>query len=399
MRWAIWIALVGGCSGGAAKPAPAKDAAPAHHARPDAGTEAHKDEPEEHEELPRTVELTPKVVKEAGIKVAPVQTEALPQTLNLTGEIVADPDRSATVTPRVQGRIVDVRFKEGERVKAGALLAVVESPDLAKARATHASAAAKARNARQNADRLANVARKGLASGQEVSQAEAEATAVEAEARAAKQTLQAFGQAALESTGSARVELRAPIEGTVLARNAVRGQTVEAEHAVAMLANLDRAYFTARLFEKDLARVKLGASTEVRLNAYPGDVLEGVVEIIGKQLDPTARTVVARISVKNRNDLLKVGLFGTANVVVADTTPRTPRPVVPLAAVTRIGERDAVFVRHPDGHFEVHPVTLGRSAGGKVEVLSGLRTGEQVVVDGVFTLKSIVLKSSFGEED
>ena len=112
-----------------------------------------------------------------------------------------------------------------------------------------------------------------------------------------------------------------------------------------------------------------------------------------------ARTVVARVSLRNRDDLLKVGLFGKALVVSTDAAPGAARVVVPLAAVTRIADRDVVFVREPNGHFAVHDVTRGRSAAGKVEIVAGLRAGEQVVSDGVFTLKSAVLKSTFGEED
>ena len=73
--------------------------------------------------------------------------------------------------------------------------------------------------------------------------------------------------------------------------------------------------------------------------------------------------------------------------------------MVPLSAVTRIADRDCVFVHQPDGDFEVHHVTLGRSAAGRVEIVVGLRAGEQVAIDGVFTLKSAVLKGTFGEED
>ena len=71
---------------------------------------------------------------------------------------------------------------------------------------------------------------------------------------------------------------------------------------------------------------------------------------------------------------------------------------MPLSALTRIADRDVVFVRQPDGHFELHPVTLGRTASGLAEVLTGLRAGEQVVVDGVFTLKSALLRSTLGED-
>jgi len=72
---------------------------------------------------------------------------------------------------------------------------------------------------------------------------------------------------------------------------------------------------------------------------------------------------------------------------------------VPLTAVTRLANKDVVFVRQPDGDFELHDVTLGRSAQGRVEILGGLRAEEVVVVDGVFTLKSAILKGTFGEED
>ena len=81
----------------------------------------------------------------------------------------------------------------------------------------------------------------------------------------------------------------------MLSRDAVQGQSVDAEHVIAVVGDLDHAYFLGRLFEKDLARVKQGAHAEVRLNAYPNEVFEGEVETIGKQLDPAARTVTARI--------------------------------------------------------------------------------------------------------
>jgi cobalt-zinc-cadmium efflux system membrane fusion protein len=178
----------------------------------------------------------------------------------------------------------------------------------------------------------------------------------------------------------------------------VSGQSVDAEHVILALGDLEHAYFLGRLFEKDLSRVKAGASAEVRLNAYPTEVFDGTVETIGKQLDPAARTVTARILVHNHKDLLKVGLFGTARVVTGPAAAQGKHVVVPLTAVTRLGEKDVVFVRQPDGDFEVHPVTLGNTAASRVEILGGLREGEVVVVDGVFTLKSAILKGTFGEE-
>ena len=67
--------------------------------------------------------------------------------------------------------------------------------------------------------------------------------------------------------------------------------------------------------------------------------------------------------------------------------------------MTRIADRDVVFVRQADEHFEVHPVTLGPSASGEVQSAPGLREGEQVVTDGVFAVKGAILKSTFAEEE
>ena len=406
---ALAVAATAACSQERSNAAP-----PPEHpavARPESGKQAGdagastsaappEDETEQHEVLPTKVRLPASVVRAAEIKMAAATADSLPATIDLTGEIAVDPDKSARLAARVPGRIVDVRVKEGARVTAGQTVAVLESPELARARATLASAGARARSARLNADRLRSLEAKSLASGQEVSVAQAEAAALDAEVAAAQQTLGALGQESDEAQGgSARVTIRSPLTGFVLSRDAVRGQTVDAAHVIAEVGDLENVYFLGRLFEKDLARVKVGARTEVRLNAYPNEIFEGTIETISRQLDATARTVTARILVRNHGDLIKVGLFGSARVVVGGAERSTKQVVVPLTAVTRVANKDVVFVRQPDGDFELHPVTVGRTAAGRVEILSGLRTGTQVVVDGAFTLKSAILKGTFGEDD
>ncbi|MGQ0508760.1 MAG: efflux RND transporter periplasmic adaptor subunit [Myxococcaceae bacterium] len=367
-------------------------------ASPPAPEPAHEHEDErEHPGLPDKVKLPAAVIGAAGIRTAAIETAVLPVTVDLTGEVSADPDASAQVSLPVAVRVVEVHFKEGQRVKAGDVLVVAESPELARARAALSGAQAKARTAAANAKRLASLAEKGLAAGQELSAAAGEAESAEAEERAARQTLTAFG--AIAQSKSARLSLTAPIDGFVLSRDAVVGQNLPAEHMLARIARFERAYFLARVFEKDLGRLKQGASAEVRLNAYPDEVFVGTVETVGRQLDASARTVVARILLTDANDRLREGLFGTARIAMNEEATGPARPVVPLVAVTQIARRNVVFVQQADGDFEVHPVELGHSAGGRVEVLSGLRAGEQVVVDGVFTLKSAVLKETFGEDE
>jgi membrane fusion protein, heavy metal efflux system len=356
----------------------------------------HVDE-REHEALPRRVKLTPEVVAAAKIRTAPAVKEVLAPTLSLPGEIVADPDKSARVSSPVAGRVTRVAFQEGSAVRKGDLLATVRVPELGKIRAAYAATGVKAGAARSNADRLQALAEKKLAGTQEALTAKAEADSLEAETRALDEQLRGMGTGT--SGGGADLVLRAPVAGVVVTRNAVVGQPVTAEEIVASIADLSEVWFLARVFEKDLGRLQAGAKADVQLNAYPKQRFDGSVEYLGRQIDPIARTVTARIRLTNREDVLRIGLFGTARVATGEAGTHDATLVVPRDAVTEIAGKPAVFVKQPDGDFELHDVLLGEGALGKVQIVRGLREGEQVVVDGVFTLKSAVLKSTFGEQE
>ena len=355
---------------------------------------AHTDEPE-HESLPKRVRLPDEVIVAAKIRTFPVARERLAPTLVLPGEVAADPDRSARVSSPAAGRLERVTFREGTAVKKGDLLAVIRVPDLGKARASYTATAARAAAARADADRLEILADKRLAATQEVVTAKAEAEALEAEAHAADEQLRAMGTGA---GGGAELVLRAPVSGTIIARDAVVGQPVTPDETIASIADLSEVWFLARVFEKDLGRLRVGARADVNLNAYPDDVFPGEIEYVGLQIDPAARTLTARVRLTNRNDLLRIGLFGAARIATSDAAPQSSVLVVPRSAITEIADKHVAFVREPDGDFEMHEVVLGDRSVGKVAIVSGLREGEPVVADGVFTLKSVVLKGTFGEE-
>ncbi len=355
----------------------------------------HKDE-EAHAELPRRVHLTNEVIADAKIRTAPVKREVLSPSIALPGEVAADPDKIARVAAPATGRIESIAFKEGAAVKRGDVLAVIRVPELGKVRGAMTAALARAKAARANADRLRKLVDQGLATSQEHENAIAEASAYEAEARALSSELSAMGTG---GGGGASLSLRAPISGVVVARDAVVGQPVTAETVLATIADLSSVWFLARVFEKDLARLHAGSGADVTLNAYPAERFEGTLEYLGKQVDPIARTLTARVLLTNRDEKLRLGLFGTARISIREASTRPAAVVVARDALAEVGGKQVVFVRQADGHFELHEVVLGENAAGKVEVLSGLREGEDVVIEGVFTLKSMVLKSAFAEEE
>jgi cobalt-zinc-cadmium efflux system membrane fusion protein len=326
-----------------------------------------------------------------------VTKETLEATVALPGEVVADPDRAARVASPIAGRIERVDFREGSSVKKGDVLALVRVPDLGRLRSNLAATLAKARAARTNALRLKELAAQRLAPEQAYLDALATADALDAETRAASEQIAALGIG--PGSGPSQLTLRAPVSGVVVVRDAVIGQPVTADQVIADIVDLSEVWFLGRVFEKDLGRLKLNAAAEVQVNAYPKQRFTGGVEYIGRQVDAVARTVTARIRLANREDLLRVGLFGTAYVSTSEEGGRRAMIVVPRSAITEVAGKPVVFVRQADGDFELHELTLGDSAAGKVQVIAGLREGEQIVTQGIFTLKSAVLKTSFAEEE
>lgn len=358
-------------------------------------TAKHSDEPE-HEELPARVHLDPDVIADAKIRTAVVKSGLLPRAMALAGEIALNPDKAARVASPVAGRVTAVRVQAGDTVAQGDVIATVRVTDIARVRAESAGAAARARTVASNAERLQTLADKGLASAQELAVARGEAEATSAEARALGEQMRALGA---NSGSGSEITLRSPLAGVVLSRTAVAGQPLTADETIAEVGDLSQMWFLARVFEKDLGQLTSGAKADVILNAYPDRPFAGVVEYVGQQIDPVARTLLARIRINNDANALRVGLFGTARVALDAPAEGKPVLLVPRDAVIDIGGKPSVFVAHPDGDFERHTVTLGESSLGLTEIVQGLREGEPVVVDGVFTLKSVVLKSTLAEED
>ncbi|CAN5915450.1 efflux RND transporter periplasmic adaptor subunit [soil metagenome] len=373
MRWMILV-LIAACGSKEPEPAPAAE---------ERGSSTR-------------VTVSERVAKAAGVQIGMVEMGTLPATVELTGEVAADPDRTAKVPVRVAGRIVEVNFQEGQHVQAGQVLATIESGEVARIRADLATTSTRAKAAHLRADRLAKLVDAGTATPQDLENARAEAGVLDADVGAARQTLTSIGGG---GGATARLQVRAPFAGVVVKRDGVIGEPVTVDHVLAEIVDLDSALFLARLFEHDLALVHEGAEVRVHLDAYPDVLFPGKVVTIGRQVEPIARAVLARVSIQDHESLLKIGLFGTALVVIPDPTTMPPVPIVPSAAVTQIDEATVVFVSTKPGEFEARTIETSHATDGKIEVVKGLAAGEFVAIAGLFTLKSLALKSSFGEED
>jgi cobalt-zinc-cadmium efflux system membrane fusion protein len=151
-------------------------------------------------------------------------------------------------------------------------------------------------------------------------------------------------------------------------------------------------------FERDALRIRTGTTARVSFPALPGQVHAGDVTHVGSRVDPASRTIDVRIEIANPSGLLRPGMSASAIVPVGDAAQRVV--AVPVEALQRQDAGWCAFLpTDKEGSFEIRKIGRGRDLGGEVEVLSGLRAGERVVVDGAFLLKAEADKLRGGGED
>lgn len=330
------------------------------------------------------------------VAVAEATEKQLRRTIDLVGRVAFDEDRVAIAGPRLSGRIVQLGARPGEMVASGAVLADLESVELARAAANYLGLQARARAASLNAKRERELANRRISSEREREAAVAEEEAVAAEAAASEQLLLALGLSRSELPDGgpnrplARFSVRAPIAGIVTERPVVLGQNVDGSQTIARIADLSHVWVNLDVFERDLAWVRPGLAAELSTEAFPGRPLEAHVRYVAPQVDDATRTGRVQLDVTNPDGRLRPGQFVTARLTSAAGDSRTL--TIPRSAVQTLDGRRVVFAQLPDGAFAAREVTLGLEGTDDVEVLSGVTRGDQVAVENAFLLKSEVLR-------
>jgi cobalt-zinc-cadmium efflux system membrane fusion protein len=286
----------------------------------------------------------------------------------------------------------------GQYVAAGAALVTLQSGELARGRSELTTAEARATLARQVLERKRALNAERIVPTREVQEAENELAAADDQVRGARASLASLGVAtdAPDPNPSALV-VRSPIAGTVIERAAVLGQMAEPSTPLFRIADLSTVWLTVHAFERDAVRLNAGATARITFAAMPGQTLAGTVSFIGQRVEPDSRTVPVRIDLPNAAGLLRPGMSATAWLPIGDAQSRLL--AVPAAALQRVRDRWCVFVPKDGRTFEIRPVGRGRDLAGEVEIVSGLKAGDTVVVDGAFLLKAEAEKSAEEHEE
>ncbi len=334
-------------------------------------------------------------MKSAGIVINTVGPRRMLTTLELPAEIKADETRLAHVVPRLSGVVMSVLKKEGDFVRRGEVLAVLNSRELATAQSAYLSAVHRVEFARVALQREESLWKKKISAEQDYLEAKHAFEEAALSERLAGQMLVSLGipQGTVSRLQSApraniaRFEIRAPLDGRVTERNVTVGESVTAEQDIFTVADLSQVWVDIMVPAKDLAMVHEGQEATV-LSTDLGMQLAGRISYVGPIVGQETRAAVARVVIPNPSGSWRPGLFVKVQLVRQAT-------MVPLAvaseAIQTFRDWQVVFVRYGDW-FEARPLELGRTDGQWVEVLSGLLPGEQYAAANSFAVKAEIGK-------
>jgi membrane fusion protein, heavy metal efflux system len=373
---------------------------PGENARP-ASPRAATAAPEAHEEAPNTVEVDEGMLRDLRITTRPVESRSGGERVVLLGGLEVDQRAYAEVGTPVAARVVRLTANAGDSVSSGQTLVELTSADLGRERAEYLSAAARVKLAEAALDRKQGLLAEKIVPLREVQEAESAAGEARAELRASRAAIAAFGVEPPADDGDAATSstfvLRSPVAGSIIERTAVVGQMLDPGTPAFRIGNLSTLWLTVHAFERDAVRIRQGVTASLSFPALPGQDFQGRVVLVGRQVERESRTVPVRIDVSNRGHVLRPGMSASATLPVGDTGAAIL--TVPVASVQRVRNEWCVFLPKDASHFEIRRIGRGRDLGGEVEVLSGVRAGETVVVDGAFLLKAQAEKGDAGHDE
>jgi cobalt-zinc-cadmium efflux system membrane fusion protein len=299
--------------------------------------------------------------------------------LELPGLVESDPARTAALLPAVGGRVEELRVRLGDRVHAGQVLAVIDSPDLAQAYEDNAKAADAFTLTRRNLERQEGQARIGALSERDLEQARSDHTQAAAEYARTQARLKAIGVSGDPKVRAHLLWVRAPFDGSVTALSVATGNMVnDPTQPLMTLVHLGTVWVTALVAEKDIPAVAAGADAAVTLAADPTHVRHGKVLFVSDVVEPDSHRNKVRIAFDNADYGLKPNMF--ASVALAGA--QRAEVVVPTSALLMNNDRTSVFVATAPWTFERRMVQPDLQEGSRVAILSGLKPGEHVVTRG-----------------
>jgi len=310
------------------------------------------------------VKVSPARLQTLGVKTATASLQVLDAGVRAVGRIEVNERLIHDVSPRFEGWIEQLHVNaSGDPVKRGQALFSVYSPELVSAQ-KELSIAESLKLDTPGADPSARDAARRLAEG-------------------ARERLANWQVRAPDGKVASRVTFTSPATGIVLEKKAVEGMRFTPGMAIYRIADLSKVWVIADVYEKDLARVRVGEAATIGIEAFPDRTFAAKVSYLYPTVNAATRTTPVRLELDNRDGLLRPGMFAHVEVAAAGSRPRL---VVPTSAVIDTGERQVVLRVVGESKFQPQPVKIGLRGKDAIEILDGLEDGAEVVVAANFLI-------------
>jgi len=332
------------------------------------------------------------------IHLAEVKTASVPfDEVTSPGKIEANPNMMSRVALPLTGRVSSVMVRLGDSVQRGDALLSLESPDAdagvgayLQGQAAITQAKANLNKAQSDYDRAVDLFEHNAVARKDVLTAEnalAQAKAALEQARAGLEQADrklrllglkpgAFGQ---------KVTVSAPISGKVLDMSVAAGEyRNDTNTPVITIADLSTVWVSSDVAEGSIRFIQVGEPIDVELTAYPGETFHGRVTRIADMVDPQTRTIKVRAVMDNTRGKLRPEMYAT----IRHTDSMKTLPVIPVGALMQGDGKTSVWVETARGRFQPVEVRAGDRAGDVLPIISGLKAGDRIVVDGAMLLRA-----------
>ena len=321
-----------------------------------------------------------------GVEMAQAKVGEIPESIECYAELAFNQNRLAQIAAPVGGILQSVEVDLGAKVEDKQVLAKIWS-------AAIAEAVARAVLSHQTLERERKLRAERVSSEKDLQQAEADHRTACQQLRMRGFTEEQIDLLGRQPQEQILIEVGAPFAGEIVERTAVRGSLVEVGKPLFTLVDRSTMWAMLNIPESALARVKVGETVELQVEALPGRTFRGKLTWIAAEVDERSRMARGRAEVPNPDGVLRAKMFAKARIL-ARTAGQAM--LLPDSAICRIEGKPFVFVKLADDLFEARAVTLGFKLDGQLQVLEGLKPEETVVVNHGFALKSQWLSSRMG---
>lgn len=323
------------------------------------------------------------------VQVLTIQPTTLTRKLRLTGAVAYNNFRTTPVITQVSGPVSRIVVVPGQKVEKGQPMLYVASPDFSQLRTNFL----KAKDAYALADkgyaRAKDLYEHHAIAEQNLEQAESAEVQAGGDLAAAEAALKVMGitdpEALIKAPPSFEVPVRAPIGGDVVEQDVAVGQLIQpASTQCFMISDTSNVWVLVNIYQKDLPYVRTGDLVDIQTDTYP-EVFHGKISYVAASLDPSTRTLQARIETENPGQKLKKDMYVTT-IVKAGTIKDAI--ALPDSAILRDNvNQPFVYAESGTNQFGQRSVTLGEDLGGQTQITGGLKAGDRVVGDGSLFLQ------------